>query len=420
VPHIRSTLAGQPYGWAEANDGSWHILRVVTWINGEDLGKQIMTPTLLRSAGGAVARLTRALRSFYHHSARHPLLWDITQVTNLRTLTHHIKDKESRNSVELSLDSLITDILPGLSRLRHQIIHNDANGDNMIVDPDNRNAVAGIIDFGDMIHTVLAADPAVTAADLTQRDCDILDTTCEIVAGYDAINPLEEEEIDILYDLIVMRYALTLVIIAWRNSQPDGAGYLKKYEKPVQSAQEFFLTIGRYRVRRSLREACRYPEYCPTPGETDIPKETDELLTKRNRYLGKDLELFYDNPVHVVKGKGTWLFAADGQRLLDAYNNVPQVGHAHPHIVRTVARQAAAFNINTRYLYRIILDYAERLTATMPNGLEACLFVNSGSEANDIAFRMAKLITGNQGAIVMEAVYHGISEAIDTLALSFK
>ena len=416
VPHIKKTRSGQPYGYTKTADGIRHILRVVTWIEGDNLGKQIMTPSLLRSAGGTVARLARALRGFHHPSARHPLLWDVTQVAKLRPLTCHIKDKDGRTSVERSLDTLISDILPGLSRLRHQVIHNDANGENMIVDPANRDVVAGIIDFGDMIYNVLAADPAVTSADLTQYSDDILMHICEVVAGYDAVNPLEEEEINIIYDLMLARHALTLAIISWRNSQPDGPGYLAQYEKPAQRALESFLMLGRDRVRRSLRDSCRFPAYCPKPGETDIQDDTAELLVKRQRYLGKTLELFYDNPVNVVKGQGTWLFTADGQRLLDAYNNVPQVGHAHPHVVRTVARQAAALNTHTRYLYRIVVDYAERLTSTMPKGLDSCLFVNSGSEANDAAFRMAKLITGNRGAIVMEAAYHGISETISDLS----
>ena len=95
---------------------------------------------------------------------------------------------------------------------------------------------------------------------------------------------------------------------------------------------------------------------------------------------------------------------------------MPQVGHAHPQVSRAIARQAAALNTNTRYLYRIVLDYAERLVATMPDELDACLFVNSGSEANDAAFRMAKLVTGNEGALVMENAYHGITESMDDAA----
>ncbi|MEX2295821.1 MAG: aminotransferase class III-fold pyridoxal phosphate-dependent enzyme [Dongiaceae bacterium] len=416
VPRVVHTKQGEPFDWADMGGGARHIVRAVSWIEGTELGDMPPTPTLLRNAGGAVARLAKALRGYHHPAARHPLLWDVTQVVGLCQHVHHIADQEGRARVERALDAFIADVLPNLSRLRGQIIHNDANGNNMVVDPANPEQVAGIIDFGDMIHTVLAADPAVTASDLSKIERHLIDSICTIVAGYDAVNPLEEDEINVIYDLILARYALTLVIIAWRNSQPSGPGYLESYEAPSHHALDVFMTLGRDKVRRALRDACRFPAYCPKPGETGIADDTKDLLKKRERFLGKTLELSYENPVHVVRGEGPWLFTADGTRLLDSYNNVPHVGHAHPHVARAIARQAAALNTNTRYLYRNILDYAERLTATMPKGLEACLFVNSGSEANDAAFRMAKQMTGNRGALVMEAAYHGISESIDALS----
>jgi 4-aminobutyrate aminotransferase-like enzyme len=244
---------------------------------------------------------------------------------------------------------------------------------------------------------------------------DMVEPMCELVAGYDQVLPLEEQEIDLLYDLVLARCALTTVIIAWRNSNPEGPGYLEPLGRIAHKALEALLTLGRDKMRASLRGACRFPPYCPKPGEEVVCDDTEALVTRRRRYLGATLELSYERPVHVVRGEGPWLFAADGSRFLDAYNNVPQVGHAHPHVARAIARQAAALNTNTRYLYRIVVDYAERLTATMPTGLDTCLFVNSGSEANDAAYRMAKLATGNEGALVMENAYHGITDAIDGL-----
>ena len=415
VPHIKFTREGRPYGWVKTDDGSKHILRAVTWIEGEDLGGQEITPALQRKAGSTVARLARALRGFHHPSARHPLLWDVSQIANLRPLTRHIRNKEMRSQVDYAFDDLIANMLPGLERFRHQVIHNDANGDNLVFDASNPDTDLGIIDFGDMIYTVLAADPAITAADLTPLKGDILIPIGEAVAGYDAVYPLEEEEIDLIYDLIMARYTLTAVIIAWRNSRPTGPGYLVLYEEKSYQALDTFLMLGRDKVSRRLREACRFPVYCPKPGRFE-QVNTADLLEKRHRYLGKTLELTYENPVHVLRGKGVWLLSAEGRWLLDAYNNVPHVGHANPHVARAVARQAASFNTNTRYLFEATVNYAERLTATMPDGLEACLFVNSGSEANDVAFRIAKMISGNKGAVIMETAYHGITETIDALS----
>jgi len=128
------------------------------------------------------------------------------------------------------------------------------------------------------------------------------------------------------------------------------------------------------------------------------------------------LELSYDNPVHAVRGEGVWLIDDTGRSLLDAYNNVPSVGHCHPTVVQALARQAATLNTNTRYLHTAILDYADRLTATMPGDLSVCMFVCSGSEANDLAWRLAKAHTGNTGGIVMEDAYHGTTDAVYELS----
>lgn len=414
VPRVVRTRDGEPGTWIEGPGGAQHLVRAITYLPGADLGKVPLTSGLLRNLGSAVARLGKTLRGFYHPAARHELLWDLQQVPRMRAYTAKISDKGDRERVERVLDDFVSNVLPGLAHLRAQIIHHDANGDNVVVAPDAPDEIAGIVDFGDMIHAALAADPAVTAADLLMGG-EIVEPMCEILAGYDAILPLEDDEIDVLYDLVLARCALTAVIIDWRNSSPYGPGYLKSQGPAAHGAIETLLTLGRAHVRASLRKACRFPPYCPKYGEHAIDDDVGELVERRHRLLGAKLELSYERPVHVVRGEGPWLFSADGSRLLDAYNNVPQVGHAHPHVSQAIARQAATLNTNTRYLYRVVLDYAERLLGTMRDGSAACLFVNSGSEANDAAFRMAKLVTGNEGALVMENAYHGITDSMDAL-----
>ncbi len=135
--------------------------------------------------------------------------------------------------------------------------------------------------------------------------------------------------------------------------------------------------------------------------------------------LGSALSpLTYERPLHLVRGEGVWLFDADGNRYLDAYNNVPVVGHAHPAVVEAVARQAAALNTNTRYLHEAVVLLAERIVAGMPPGLDTVMFVNSGSEANDLAWRLATAYTGGTGGIVSGWSYHGLTAAIADLSSS--
>lgn len=147
--------------------------------------------------------------------------------------------------------------------------------------------------------------------------------------------------------------------------------------------------------------------------------KTKDLLERRYRVLGKASPLFYDQPLHIVRGEGVWLYDAEGRRFLDAYNNVPHVGHCHPRVVEAIARQAGTLNIHTRYLHENIVEYAERLTATFDDPLSMVLFACTGSEANDVAMQMARLCTGNRGFIATDFAYHGNTTAVWTVSSYF-
>lgn len=142
----------------------------------------------------------------------------------------------------------------------------------------------------------------------------------------------------------------------------------------------------------------------------------DHLLQRRNSAMGPAYRLFYQKPLHLVRGEGVWLHDANGEKYLDCYNNVASVGHCHPRVVDALARQAATLNTHTRYLHENVVNYAERLGATLPGDLSVCMFVCTGTEANDLAFRIARTVSGNQGAIVTEESYHGNSMVVTELS----
>ncbi|MGC3986898.1 MAG: aminotransferase class III-fold pyridoxal phosphate-dependent enzyme [Pseudorhodoferax sp.] len=139
---------------------------------------------------------------------------------------------------------------------------------------------------------------------------------------------------------------------------------------------------------------------------------TADLLARRARLLGPAYRLFYEEPFHPVRGDGVWLYDQAGTPWLDAYNNVVPLGHARPEVVEAIARQASVLNTHTRYLHEGILDYAERLLATMPPELGHATFTCTGSEANDLAMRIATAHTGGTGLIVTRFAYHGVTAAI--------
>ena len=132
-----------------------------------------------------------------------------------------------------------------------------------------------------------------------------------------------------------------------------------------------------------------------------------DLLSERQRLMGRNLSVAYEKPLTIVRGSMQYLFDAEGRRYLDAYNNVAHVGHCHPKVVAAGQRQMELLNTNTRYLSELILEYAEKLTATLPEGLDVCYFVNSGSEANELAIRLARAHTKAREMIVLDHAYHG-------------
>jgi 4-aminobutyrate aminotransferase-like enzyme len=153
----------------------------------------------------------------------------------------------------------------------------------------------------------------------------------------------------------------------------------------------------------------------PLPEASEM-SDNAALLARREKLLGRNMSTFYQNPVHLVKGEGVWLWDADGRKYLDCYNNVPHVGHCHPRVVEAICRQASTLNTHTRYLHEGILDYVERLTATFDKSLDTAILTCTGSEANDIALRMAQAVTGKTGVIATDHTYHGNTTAVSQLS----
>ena len=155
-----------------------------------------------------------------------------------------------------------------------------------------------------------------------------------------------------------------------------------------------------------------------TPGAAVLSPEDAAMINRRDRLLGPAYRLFYDEPLHLVRGEGVWLYDREGRAYLDGYNNVASVGHCHPRVTEAMAAQAGRLATHTRYLHDGILDYAERLLAMFPTGLGHVMFTCTGSEANDLALRIARAATGGTGIIVTDNAYHGASLATAEMSMS--
>ena len=139
-------------------------------------------------------------------------------------------------------------------------------------------------------------------------------------------------------------------------------------------------------------------------------------VSRRQRVLAPTYRLFYSDPIHMVRAEGVWMYDADGRRYLDAYNNVPVVGHCHAAVVSRIAEQAARLNTHTRYVTDGPVELAERLLASVPAELTSVTFTCTGSEANDLAVRISKAATGGTGFIVTTGAYHGTTETLSGMS----
>jgi 4-aminobutyrate aminotransferase-like enzyme/Ser/Thr protein kinase RdoA (MazF antagonist) len=406
LPVARPLPAGDDYRpTVEGVDGV-HFVRLFERVHGHTGGPEL-DAAAVRDFAAVHARLNLALRTFFHPAAGRELLWDVKQAAKLRPLLGSITDSSRRRIVADVIDRFEQHVAPRLPSLRSHVVHADFNLDNVFLDDDDR--VAGIVDFGDTCHTAQAADFAVGLASVLRGrpNGDVFRSARIAIDGYTRWIPFELRELDVLADLVAARLAAIVSISAWRVERyPENAEYIQAWDADSWQLLELFAGMGADAVAAELG--------APRP---TVP--TGELARRRRRLLGPALtELTYEHPVHVVRGEGVWLFDAAGRRLLDAYNNVPVVGHCHPRVTEAVVRQSRKLNTHARYLYEPLLELADRLVATMPadTGLDTVMLVNSGSEANELAWRLATTATGRRGAIVTEHAYHGVTTAVTDLS----
>jgi 4-aminobutyrate aminotransferase-like enzyme len=367
----------------------------------------------LRGIGEVTGRISRAMRGFFHPAAGRRIEWDQKHLLDLAPHATLVQDPDRRRLLEAVLERFTERVAPVLPGLRAQVIHNDVTLDNLLLDEAGR--VTGIIDFGDMAHTALVLDVPATLQSLVREREDIFDAAAAFLPGYTSVVPLEQEEADLVADLLAGRMAQTILISEWRTRDFPDNDYITGWAEPAWALLDQLERVGFDRAAQRLAVLARAPLLRTAPTASD-----DELVARR-RVLGSALEApSYRKPLHLVRGSGAWMYDADGRAYLDAYNNVPVVGHAHPRVTDAIARQASLLNTNTRYLHTAVVELAERIAASMPDGsgLDTVMFVNSGSEANDLAWRLATTATGGDAGLVTEWAYHGVTAAIADLSPS--
>jgi 4-aminobutyrate aminotransferase-like enzyme/Ser/Thr protein kinase RdoA (MazF antagonist) len=413
VPEVLLSRKGQAIEQIQAEDGRYHDVRILTYLPGAFPKDDPTDIRLNRPMGAYLGRLARALRGFFHPHANYELLWDLKHTPKLRQFLPLITNPDERELAVYFLDRFDLKVKLQIPKLRAQIVHNDLSPDNILVAENDPGRIVGIIDFGDMTHTCLVIDLATTIAPMLRGQHDPLETAAEIIAGYHEIIPLEGQELRVLYDLIAARLTMLNVIAIWRETiHPYNRAYITGGVEETWQILEAWRALNPDDVIKKFFRTCSLWEKDAMKAvQTKSVETLHSHLSRRNRLLGPCAYLSYRHPLHIVRGESVWLYDVDGARYLDAYNNVPHVGHSHPHVVNAITKQAHKLNTNTRYMHGLILELAEQITNKMPEPLSVCMFMNSGSEANELAWQMSRLASGNQGALITRFSYHGNSSA---------
>jgi 4-aminobutyrate aminotransferase-like enzyme/Ser/Thr protein kinase RdoA (MazF antagonist) len=403
VPRIFATQQGADLGQAEQG-GRTYATCLMGYIPGRLLADIKPGSQLLRNIGDTLARVDRALQGFFHPALAQRIAWDVRRLPELMEFAPYIEPAGARHAVEEVVLAL-KERLPAIRGLRAQAIHGDCHPGNLLIDASG-GAVCGVLDFGDMIHGPVILEAAVAMSELLTYSLVKPDDLAAVLDGYARLHTFAAADIDLLYDLVAGRHVVTIVVHAWRRRHDaPGAALLDAAAVNAAASIESLRTMGRASLTEGWHAAAG----------TGVSASVEVDLGRRQRLLGAGAELFYDKPLHLVRGEGVWLYDAHGRAYLDVYNNVPHVGHCHPAVVRAIQNQTAVLATHTRYLHEKVLEYAEALTSRCPPHLDACIFVNSGSEANDVAWRMAQFVTGHKGALVMAHAYHGITDAVAAL-----
>ena len=389
APRTVATTSGDDH--VDLPDG--RIVRMHAWLPGGTHGSAGMSAFIAGSIGSTAGSLVNALAGVPQPPApRRDRQWDLAQAApTITDRLPHIATESARALLEEVLARI--EHVP-FSDLPRQVIHNDLNPENLLVAED---AVVGVIDFGDVAWTVRIGELAVACAYAMLEQDDPVGVGTTVAAAYADTTTVTAEEAEWLFDLILARLAISASIAAAR---PDANPHHQNTSSGVWNLLATLLATDTRWIASQFAAAC-------LGGAREALPPTSQRVAVDRQVLGPSLSLSYEEPLHIVRGRAAHLYDAQARRYLDGVNNVAHVGHAHPVVVAAAHRQESTLNTNTRYLHSEALLYASRLADTLPNGLDTVFLVNSGSEANELAIRIARAATGRTEVVCLDDAYHG-------------
>ncbi|MCP4092914.1 MAG: aminotransferase class III-fold pyridoxal phosphate-dependent enzyme [Planctomycetes bacterium] len=402
----------------QGTDGRTHFARLVRFLDGRLLADALdkANANTWSSLGSFLAQLDLAIQDLPAPKADRQSRWDLQHSATLAAASTNLWQPQQRALVQTALAHFASQVAPNLNQLPKQWIHNDANEFNLTVKTvQGAPIIDGIFDFGDAAFTPRIFELAIAAAycaiapqstsEATPPNAKSrLQRVAFLMQAYHSIAPLQPLELQALFPSLLQRLATSVTISTLDAEFATDNPYLTVSQSAAWQGLEALTTV-------SPQEALRILQPQDWPGEPSFPDMAEmsktEILEHRASHTVPSLSISYEDPLTILRGQGSWLFDEQGRGYLDGVNNVCHVGHCHPHVVQAGAKQLATLNTNTRYLHPQLARYSKRLTDLFPNPLSVCLLVNSGSEANELALRLARNYTGRQDVLALEGGYHG-------------
>jgi 4-aminobutyrate aminotransferase-like enzyme/Ser/Thr protein kinase RdoA (MazF antagonist) len=373
------------------------FFRLLSFLEGDFWGDRTdVSQSLLASFGNFLGVIDQRLADIKPLAiCAKRMVWDLDQFLLNELLCQYLTDPSDRKLVEYFFLQYKEHVLPQLSQLRKSIIHNDANDWNILTRDD---AVTGIIDFGDIVYSSLINELAVGLTYVLMDREDPIGDADIVIGAYHEIIPLKEEEIDLLYYLIAARLCTSVCNSAKSKRDKPDSEYITVSERPAWELLRRWISISPYRASQTWRSACDLPVQA---------EDSSAIAAVRSRNFSEAMSLSYDRPIHMSSAAFQYMYDAEGNAILDAYNNIKHVGHCHPHVVKAGQRAMAQLNTNTRYHFDGLASYSDHLLSYFPERLNKLFLVNSGSAASDLAIRMARTYTTQTNVAVVEHGYHG-------------
>ena len=381
-----------------------YIYRLLTFVSGTFLAESKHTATLMKSFGNALAEIDHSLFKLSLSALKaKQTQWDLQHFQKNWKYLVDIPDASDRSLVDYFCLQFNEHILPLHYEFRQSIIHNDANDWNVLV---HNDSITGIIDFGDMCYSWLINELAVALTYVLMNKENPLEIAKHIIKAYHIKLPLQENEVDALYYLIAARLCTSVLNSAHTKKIKPESSYITISEKSAWSLLRKWISINPIKAKNTFRSAC---DFSKLPS-----KNLEAQLVRRNNNISQAQSLSYKEPIQMSGAAFQYMYDTEGNTFLDAYNNIIQVGHCHPKVVRAGQRTMAKLNTNTRYIYEELLSYTDKLLSKFPAHLNKVFLVNSGSAASDLALRIAKTHTKKNKVMVLQHGYHGNTQnAID-------